>query len=163
MKSWAEVYIPPIYSAITFPQLNLYNTATQSKEKLPKKNLYQMYVCGITPYDATHLGHAATYITFDLINRYLRATGAQVDFVQNITDIDDPLFERAKRDNVDWSQLATSQIELFRGDMVDLHIIPPKDYIGVVEAIPMIIESISKIEKSAPTYVVIPTLVSDHI
>lgn len=69
-----------------------------------------MYVCGITPYDATHLGHAATYITFDLINRYLRATGAQVDFVQNITDIDDPLFERAKRDNVDWSQLATSQI-----------------------------------------------------
>ena len=154
MKSWSQVYIPPIDSAITFPQLNLYNTATQSKEKLPKKNLYQMYVCGITPYDATHLGHAATYITFDLINRYLRATGAHVDFVQNITDIDDPLFERAKRDNVDWSQLATSQIELFRGDMVDLHIIPPKDYIGVVEAIPMIIESISKIEKSAPTYVV---------
>lgn len=154
MKSWAQVYIPPIDSAIEFPPLSLYNTATQSKEKLPKKNLYQMYVCGITPYDATHLGHAATYITFDLINRYLRATGAQVDFVQNITDIDDPLFERAKRDNVDWSQLATSQIELFRGDMVDLHIIPPKDYIGVVEAIPMIIDSISMIQKAAPTYTV---------
>jgi len=154
MKSWPQVYIPPIDCTIPFPQLNIYNTATQSKEKLPKKNLYQMYVCGITPYDATHLGHAATYITFDLINRYLRATGAHVDFVQNITDIDDPLFERAKRDNVDWSELATSQIELFRGDMVDLHIIPPKNYIGVVEAIPLIIESISKIENSAPTYVV---------
>jgi L-cysteine:1D-myo-inositol 2-amino-2-deoxy-alpha-D-glucopyranoside ligase len=113
-----------------------------------------MYVCGITPYDATHLGHAATYITFDLINRFLRATGARVDFVQNITDIDDPLFERAKRDKVDWSDLATSQIELFRGDMVDLHIIPPKDYIGVVESIPMIIDSISRIEKSSPTYFV---------
>jgi len=154
MKSWPQVYIPPIDYTIPFPQLSIYNTATQSKEKLPKKNLYQMYVCGITPYDATHLGHAATYITFDLINRYLRATGAHVDFVQNITDIDDPLFERAKRDNVDWSELATSQIELFRGDMVDLHIIPPKNYIGVVEAIPLIIESISKIENSAPTYVV---------
>jgi len=152
MKSWAQVYIPPIDSTLQFPQLSLYNSASQSIAELPQKNRYQLYVCGITPYDATHLGHAATYITFDLINRYLRATGALVDFVQNITDIDDPLFERAKRDNVDWSQLATSQIELFRGDMVDLHIIPPKNYIGVVEAIPMIIDSISKIQKAAPTY-----------
>jgi len=152
MKSWSQVYIPPIESTFDFPQLCLYNTASQTVEELPRKNLYQMYVCGITPYDATHLGHAATYITFDLINRYLRASGAHVDFVQNITDIDDPLFERAKRDKVDWSELATSQIELFRGDMVDLHIIPPKDYIGVVEAIPMIIESISRIEKSTLTY-----------
>ena len=152
MKSWAQVYIPPIDSSIDFPNLSLYNTATRSIEELPRKNLYQMYVCGITPYDATHLGHAATYITFDLINRYLRASGARVDFVQNITDIDDPLFERARRDNQEWNELATSQIELFRGDMVDLHIIPPKDYMGVVEAIPMIIESISKIKDSAPTY-----------
>ena len=152
MKSWPQVYIPPIESSFDFPQLRLYNNASQSIEELPRKNLYQMYVCGITPYDATHLGHAATYITFDLINRFLRASGAGVDFVQNITDIDDPLFERAKRDNVDWSDLATSQIELFRGDMVDLHIIPPKDYIGVVEAIPIIIDSISKIRDSAPTY-----------
>ena len=154
MKSWAQVYIPPIESSLRFPQLSLYNSATQSIAQLPAKKHYQMYVCGITPYDATHLGHAATYITFDLINRYLRATGAIVDFVQNITDIDDPLFERAKRDNVDWSELATSQIELFRGDMVDLHIIPPKDYVGVVEAIPMIIDSISKIQNVAPTYTV---------
>ena len=154
MKSWAQVYIPPIESSLRFPQLSLYNSATQSISQLPTKKHYQMYVCGITPYDATHLGHAATYITFDLINRYLRATGAIVDFVQNITDIDDPLFERAKRDNVDWSELATSQIELFRGDMVDLHIIPPKDYVGVVEAIPMIIDSISKIQRVAPTYTV---------
>ena len=152
MKSWPQVYIPPIDGSFDFPQLHLFNTASGSIEELPRKNLYQMYVCGITPYDATHLGHAATYITFDLINRFLRASGARVDFVQNITDIDDPLFERAKRDNVDWSELATSQIELFRGDMVDLHIIPPKDYIGVVEAIPMIVDSISKIRESVSTY-----------
>ena len=154
MNSWAQVYIPPMESSIDFPNLKLYNSATKSIEALPSKDFYQMYVCGITPYDATHLGHAATYITFDLINRYLRAGGARVDFVQNITDIDDPLFERAKRDNVDWSELATSQIELFRGDMVDLHIIPPKDYIGVVEAIPMIIESITTIANAASTYFV---------
>ncbi|MTA96581.1 MAG: cysteine--1-D-myo-inosityl 2-amino-2-deoxy-alpha-D-glucopyranoside ligase, partial [Actinobacteria bacterium] len=53
-----------------------------------------MYVCGITPYDATHLGHAATYLTFDLINRYLRLTGRAIEYVQNITDVDDPLLER---------------------------------------------------------------------
>jgi len=152
MNSWAQVYIPPMESSIDFPNLKLYNSATKSIQALPNKDFYQMYVCGITPYDATHLGHAATYITFDLINRYLRASGARVDFVQNITDIDDPLFERAKRDNVDWRELATSQIELFRGDMVDLHIIPPKDYIGVVEAIPMIIESITTIANAASTY-----------
>lgn len=71
-----------------------------------------MYVCGITPYDATHLGHAATYLTFDLINRYLRAQGSEVNYVQNITDIDDPLLERAQRDGIDWSDLAHSQIKL---------------------------------------------------
>lgn len=113
-----------------------------------------MYVCGITPYDATHLGHASTYLTFDLINRYLRATGAEVRFVQNITDIDDPLLERAHRDKVDWRDLARSQINLFRGDMVDLHIIPPDHYIGVVEAIPEVVASIEALVKSGTTYFV---------
>ena len=71
-----------------------------------------MYVCGITPYDATHLGHAATYLTFDLIHRYLLASGKKVHFVENITDIDDPLLERAERDNLDWVALAEKEIEL---------------------------------------------------
>jgi L-cysteine:1D-myo-inositol 2-amino-2-deoxy-alpha-D-glucopyranoside ligase len=111
-----------------------------------------MYVCGITPYDATHLGHAATYLTFDLINRFLRATGAEVDFVQNITDIDDPLLERAKRDGVDWKTLAQSQVDLFKGDMTDLHVIPPKDYIGVVEAMPLVVDAVQKLKDAATTY-----------
>ncbi|MBI3429433.1 MAG: class I tRNA ligase family protein, partial [Actinobacteria bacterium] len=111
-----------------------------------------MYVCGITPYDATHLGHAATYITFDLINRYLRAMGKKVHFVQNITDVDDPLLERAARDNVDWTSLAQSQIDLFRGDMSDLHIIPPENYIGAVEAIPLIIAAIENLTEKGAVY-----------
>jgi L-cysteine:1D-myo-inositol 2-amino-2-deoxy-alpha-D-glucopyranoside ligase len=111
-----------------------------------------MYVCGITPYDATHLGHAATYLTFDLINRYLRATGAEVLYVQNITDIDDPLLERANRDGIDWNDLAHQQIDLFKGDMVDLRVIPPSHYIGAVEAIPLVVKAISDLQEQASVY-----------
>lgn len=113
-----------------------------------------MYVCGITPYDATHLGHAATYVAFDLIHRYLRAMGNTVKFVENVTDVDDPLLERAERDGVDWRQLAQSQIELFRADMVDLHVLPPTDLIGVVESMESIIAAISEIVATGSTYMV---------
>jgi L-cysteine:1D-myo-inositol 2-amino-2-deoxy-alpha-D-glucopyranoside ligase len=111
-----------------------------------------MYVCGITPYDATHLGHATTYLAFDLINRYLRATGAEVRYVQNITDIDDPLLQRATRDGINWEDLAESQIELFRSDMVNLHILPPVSYIGAVEAIPLVTTAIQKLQSAQSIY-----------
>jgi len=152
MRAWPELYLPQLPARFTIPQISLFNTASQRVELLPKKVRYRIYVCGITPYDATHLGHAATYLTFDLINRYLRATGARVDFVQNITDIDDPLLERAQRDNVDWKDLAQSQIDLFRGDMTDLHVIPPKDYIGVVEAMPLVVDAVEKLRNAGTTY-----------
>ena len=148
MRAWPELYLPQLPARFIVPQISLFNTASQKVELLPKKDRYRMYVCGITPYDATHLGHAATYLTFDLINRYLRATGARVDFVQNITDIDDPLLERAKRDSIDWKDLAQSQIDLFRGDMTDLHVIPPKDYIGVVEAMPLVVNAVERLRKA---------------
>lgn len=152
MRSWPDVYLPALPERFAMPILSLHNTASGSIEQLPKKNMYRMYVCGITPYDATHLGHAATYLTFDLINRYLRATGATVDFVQNITDIDDPLLERALRDGVDWKTLAQSQVDLFKGDMTDLHVIPPKDYIGVVEAMPLVVDAVAKLAAAGTTY-----------
>lgn len=154
MRSWAEISIPALAERFSLPQLSIFDTGSSKKVLLEKKPLYRMYVCGITPYDATHLGHAATYLTFDLINRYLRATGADVRFVQNITDIDDPLLERAARDKVDWKDLAQSQIDLFRGDMVDLHILPPDHYVGVVEAIPDVVASISALVDSNTTYYV---------
>ncbi len=69
----------------------------------------RLYVCGITPYDATHLGHAATYVTFDLVGRALRDGGHEVRYVQNVTDVDDPLLERAARDGRDWRELATAR------------------------------------------------------
>jgi L-cysteine:1D-myo-inositol 2-amino-2-deoxy-alpha-D-glucopyranoside ligase len=152
MKSWPEVYIPTIDSKYIFPELSLFNSESHRTEVLPIKKTYRMYVCGITPYDSTHLGHAATYISFDLINRYLRAMKSKVNFVQNITDIDDPLLERANRDGVDWRDLADSQIDRFRSDMAALHVIPPKDYIGAVEAIPLVIQKIQDLEDVQSIY-----------
>ena len=154
MRSWPTVAIPPVDSKYSLPPLTLKDTLSGTKKALPVKSLYRMYVCGITPYDATHLGHAATYLTFDLINRYLRATGAEVRFVQNITDIDDPLLERANRDGINWEDLAHSQIELFRSDMVNLHIIPPESYIGAVEAIPLVTKAIEKLQAADTIYAV---------
>ena len=145
MNSWPSPTFSTLSEGSSLPTLQLTNTKSNRVEALPIKNLYRMYVCGITPYDATHLGHAATYLTFDLINRYLQATGAKVSYVQNITDIDDPLLERAQRDGQDWQELATSQIDLFRGDMVDLRILPPQHYIGAVESIDLVSASITEL------------------
>ncbi|MSX60488.1 MAG: class I tRNA ligase family protein, partial [Actinobacteria bacterium] len=152
MNSWPDIYQPELSQRFSLPALSLTNTASRRVEPLPVKSHYRMYVCGITPYDATHLGHAATYLTFDLIHRYLRATGATVSFVQNITDIDDPLLERAARDGVDWRELAQSQIDLFRGDMTDLHVLPPQHYIGVVEAMPLVVDAVNALVKADSTY-----------
>lgn len=104
-----------------------------------------MYVCGITPYDATHMGHAASYVAFDLLNRAWRDSGQRVAYVQNVTDVDDPLLERATATGVDWRELAASQIELFHADMDALNVLAPNHYIGAVEAIPMIVPAIEKL------------------
>lgn len=154
MNSWAGVELPPLSKTFEIPILRLFDSASQTLKPLERKDSYTMYVCGITPYDATHLGHAATYLSFDLINRFLRLSGATVHFVQNITDIDDPLLERAARDGGDWRELATSQINLFRGDMVNLQVIPPDNYIGVVEAMTLIIDSIQELIETGNTYTV---------
>jgi L-cysteine:1D-myo-inositol 2-amino-2-deoxy-alpha-D-glucopyranoside ligase len=97
-----------------------------------------LYVCGITPYDATHLGHAATYLAYDTLVRLWLDAGFRVQYAQNITDIDDPLLERATRDGVDWRELAESQVELFRSDMQLLGIVPPDHYVGVTEVIDLV-------------------------
>ena len=154
MKSWDDVAVPQLDSLDHFPALSLTNSATGRKEPLKEKPLYRMYVCGITPYDATHLGHAATYLTFDLINRFLRAAGSEVRYVQNITDIDDPLLERAKRDGVDWNDLAHQQIDLFRSDMTHLGVIPPAHYIGAVDAIPLVTNAIVELKSKKSIYTI---------
>src|SRR3954463_3488051 len=104
-----------------------------------------MYVCGITPYDATHMGHAATYVTFDVLGRALRDAGHEVLYVQNVTDVDEPLLERAQRDGVAWQDLAAGEIALFREDMTALAVIAPDHYIGVVEAVDQVAKTVGEL------------------
>jgi L-cysteine:1D-myo-inositol 2-amino-2-deoxy-alpha-D-glucopyranoside ligase len=101
----------------------------------PQHGTARLYVCGITPYDATHLGHAFTYLTFDLVQRVWRDLGLAVEYTQNVTDVDDPLLERATATGVDWRELAHSEIDLFREDMEALRVLPPDHYLGVVESL----------------------------
>lgn len=132
--------------------LRLYDTADQKVFQVEAGPEATMYVCGITPYDATHLGHAATYLTFDLIYRQLLDNRHSVHYVQNITDVDDPLFERAERDGVDWRELGTSQIDLFRSDMENLSVIPPRDYIGAMESVDEVVDMVEKLLENGSAY-----------
>ena len=113
-----------------------------------------LYVCGITPYDATHLGHAATYLAYDTLVRLWLDAGVEVDYVQNVTDVDDPLLERAAATGVDWCDLAASQTELFRGDMEHLGIIPPNHYTAVSEVIVPIANAVKELLDAGTAYLV---------
>ena len=111
-----------------------------------------MYVCGITPYDTTHLGHAATYLTFDLVYRQLLDAGHDVHYVQNVTDVDDPLFERAARDGVEWRELGNGEIDGYRTDMESLRVIPPLDFVGVIETIDEVVEMVGELLAAGKAY-----------
>ncbi len=111
-----------------------------------------LYVCGITPYDATHLGHAATYIAFDVLVRAWRDAGKDVMYASNVTDVDDPLLERATATGVDWRQLAADQIALYRADMTALGVLPPDVYRGVVETVPQIAAAVRRMLDAGAAY-----------
>jgi L-cysteine:1D-myo-inositol 2-amino-2-deoxy-alpha-D-glucopyranoside ligase len=111
-----------------------------------------MYVCGITPYDATHLGHAATFLGFDLAQRVWRDAGKDVRYVQNVTDVDDPLLQRATLTGEDWETLAHREIALFREDMTALRLLAPTEFPGAVETIPLVIEAIGQLLDSGAAY-----------
>jgi L-cysteine:1D-myo-inositol 2-amino-2-deoxy-alpha-D-glucopyranoside ligase len=116
------------------------------------KDRLTLYVCGITPYDATHLGHAATYLLFDELQRVCRDAGIEVRYVQNVTDVDDPLLERALQTGEDWTALADREIDLFRADMTALRILAPAEYVGAVEAIPDIAQAIADLRDRGAAY-----------
>ena len=150
MLAWSAPTVPHVPG--NAPILQVHDTATQrlvDTAPAEKSNApASMYVCGITPYDATHMGHAATYVAFDLLLRTWRDAGREVTYVQNVTDIDDPLLERAAATGMDWQVLAKEQTDLFRADMEALNVIPPQHYIGAVESItwlvPLVEELVAK-------------------
>ncbi len=152
MKTWTSPALPQLPGEM--PAINLHETTTRTMAALPATGPASLYVCGITPYDATHMGHAATYVAFDLLNRAWQDQKRPVTYVQNVTDVDDPLLERATRDSVDWRELAASQIELFHADMEALNVLAPQHYVGAVEAIDWIVPEVEQLIAAGLAYTV---------
>lgn len=134
--------------------LSLHDTATGRIRLTEPGPTARMYVCGITPYDATHMGHAFTYVTFDLIHRVWLDAGHDVHYVQNVTDIDDPLLERAVETGQDWRAIAERETALFREDMEALNVLPPRHYIGAVESIPSVAKYVEDLQARGSVYAV---------
>jgi L-cysteine:1D-myo-inositol 2-amino-2-deoxy-alpha-D-glucopyranoside ligase len=150
MNSW-PVNNLPLMAGYEFPTLKIIDS-NLGLVTVDAPSEFRIYVCGITPYDSTHLGHAATYLAFDLINRYQSLSGRSLNFVENVTDIDDPLLERAKRDNLNWEQLSDTQTQLFKSDMSALRIIPPNNLVKVTESMAIIEDFIKKLDGQGYVY-----------
>jgi len=156
VRTWTPPALPELPGQGTAPRL--YNTATERIEHPPiEDGRATLYVCGITPYDATHLGHAATYLAFDTLLRSWRDAGVETVYAQNITDVDDPLLERANATGVDWRALADEQIGLFRSDMHRLGMVPPDHFVAVTERIDEIADAVQRLQLRELAYSV-PTL-----
>ena len=124
--------------------LCLYNSKTLRKEKfisLSDKKV-KMYVCGITPYDTTHLGHAFTYVSFDVLIRYFQYRKYDLTYVQNVTDIDDDILRKAKEENTNWKELGDFWTKKFLSDMKSLNVLPPTRYIKATDSITPVIRII---------------------
>ena len=153
MQAWSSRPVPSLPQPSTAPRLQAFDTAKQELVFIgPATGTAGIYVCGITPYDATHIGHANAYVAFDLLHRVWRDQGLEVNYVQNITDIDDPLLERAAAIGTNWAALAEQQTELYGEDMAALNVLPPRHYVGAVESMPLIVELIEKLQRRQAVY-----------
>ncbi|MEC3993140.1 cysteine--1-D-myo-inosityl 2-amino-2-deoxy-alpha-D-glucopyranoside ligase [Actinacidiphila sp. DG2A-62] len=150
MHAWPASDVPALPGAGRV--LRLHDTSTGGPVTVDPGPVARIYVCGITPYDATHIGHAATYNAFDLVQRVWLDTKRQVEYVQNVTDVDDPLLERAVATGDDWTALAERETALFREDMTALRMLPPAHYIGAVEAIPGIVPLVERLREAGAAY-----------
>lgn len=150
MIAWKSSPLPVLPG--NSPELSLYDSALRRTVPVRTGGEASLYVCGITPYDATHMGHASTYVAFDLLNRQWRDSGNTVRYVQNVTDVDDPLLERANDRGLDWRALAQEQTQLFRDDMEALNVIAPDHYIGAVESIEWIVPVVEDLLRRGIAY-----------
>lgn len=151
MRAWSAPEVPVL--PVRGPQVRIHDSAgSGTVTSVPTGGEARLYVCGITPYDATHIGHAATYVAFDLLNRAWRNAGHRVHYVQNVTDVDDPLLERAAQLGQKWTSLAERETEIFRADMHALRVLPPADFIGAVESIPFVVEMVQVLRERGAVY-----------
>lgn len=151
MKAWSRPQIPTLAPDPAMPRVHD-SASGVSVEVGRGEGPARMYVCGITPYDATHLGHANTYVAFDLLQRVWLDAGREVIYTQNVTDVDDPLLERAAATGVAWEELAAEQIDLFRTDMEALRVIPPTHYVGAVESIDWVVTMVQRLIEAGLVY-----------
>ena len=115
-------------------KMRLFNTQTGEVERFTARdNRVGIYVCGVTPYDTTHAGHAFTFLTFDILARYLRSQGLDVTYVQNVTDIDDDILRKARELGTTWDELGSSETAKYRKDMADLNALDPDHYIKATD------------------------------
>jgi len=152
MRAWMTNH-PPHLPGSGGGRVLVYDTLTgQLQVAGPAEGQARLYACGITPYDATHLGHAATYVAIDLLYRAWLDGGLEVSYAQNVTDVDDPLLERAAATGLEWADLAEQQIELYRHDMTALRVLPPDPFTGVVESLDLVTDLISVLHDEQAVY-----------
>ncbi len=134
--------------------MKLFNTLTQSLEDfVPIDNTVRIYVCGITPYDTTHLGHAFLYVSIDALIRYLNSRGHSVKYVQNVTDIDDDIIRKSRELGLAWDELGRRETARFLNDMDALNVRRPDVYAKASEQIPNIIEIVLALVGQGYAYV----------
>jgi L-cysteine:1D-myo-inositol 2-amino-2-deoxy-alpha-D-glucopyranoside ligase len=132
--------------------LRLYDTARRQVVPFAPDHIVRMYVCGITPYDSTHLGHAATYLTYDILTRRLEELGHEVRMVRNITDVDDSILPKARELGIPYLELAEAEITRFRSDMDALGMRPPIAEPRATETIEEIVSIVERLLDSGHAY-----------
>jgi L-cysteine:1D-myo-inositol 2-amino-2-deoxy-alpha-D-glucopyranoside ligase len=135
--------------------MQLFDTLAGTKKEfsIPTDRPVTLYVCGVTPYDTTHMGHARTFMVFDALVRYITWKGATVHYCQNVTDVDDPLFERANRDNIDWRELAKRETAQYQADCAGLNMLPPTFFPKASEEIDTMQDIIARLLETGHAYV----------
>jgi L-cysteine:1D-myo-inositol 2-amino-2-deoxy-alpha-D-glucopyranoside ligase len=134
------------------PPVLLFDTLSGERRPLPEDEPVSLYVCGVTPYDTTHLGHAFTFVQFDTLVRALRWLGRRVVYVQNVTDIDDSILGRARKLGVDWRELGDEQTALYLADMRALNVAAPDHYVRATDAISTIHELVEALLRADAAY-----------
>jgi len=155
MRAWASPTVPTLadlgHGTAALPRIHATASGTLT-EVGGAAGAARLYVCGITPYDATHMGHAATYVAFDTLVRVWHDAGREVTYTQNVTDVDDPLLERATAIGIDWRELAERETDLFRADMEALRVLPPGHFRGAVESMPLVVDLIRRLVDREAAY-----------
>lgn len=152
MHAWPTPQVPELPGFPVSDPVRVHDSSTGELVEAAPGPQARLYACGVTPYDATHIGHANTYVAFDLLVRAWRDAGKDVVYTSNVTDVDDPLLERATATGVDWRELAASQTALFREDMTALGVIPPQTWTGAVESVPEVAQAVVAMLESGAAY-----------